>query len=216
MIEHYVDSLGLKRGLRVKDYESTDELERAAGEKGACLRIANKYLVEKSSLVDGRDKFAEELEKKTKFGFLMKSVTKKRSDGTVEKVEEIDETEAQYVARFRKAVLSGDFTHQAFPKDEKGLEEALQTFADSLGAFPCDAKRPERQPGRSKIPKWILERVTVIFNNNTQARWWEIMAKENMPIDPLTGERTRDEVALAWAIKERKDRQDKEEQNRYA
>jgi len=214
--EHYVASLSLKKGFRVKDFESIDELELAAGEKGACLRLANKYLVEKSALVDARDTFATALEEKTKFPFLMVTRTKKKADGTVETIEEVDETEVQYINRFRKAILAGKFEHISFPRNEDALEDALQLFADSLGVFAADAKRPERQPGRSRIPKWILERVTVIFNNGTQERWWEVMRKENIPINEPTGERVKDEVALAWAIKTRKERQDAEEAGRYA
>ncbi len=216
MIEHYVASLGLKKGFRVKDYESATELDNAAGEKGKTLSLANKYLVEKVALVEGRDTFATKLNEATGFPFLVVTKTKKKTDGTVETTEEVDETEVQYVNRFRKAVMGGTFVAKGFPLTEEALEARLQDFADELGAFVADAKRAERLPGRSRLPKWILERVTVIFNNGTAHRWWEVMKSEGVPIDEMTGERARDEVALAWAIKERKDRQDAEEANRYA
>lgn len=216
MIEHYVASLGLNKGLRVKDYESINELETAAGEEGACLRFANKYLTEKSALPAGRDKFAEELEKKTGFPMKMNVTEKKKSDGTIERVETPDWTEVQYIAQFRKAVLSGTFEHVAFPKEEKLLEDALQNFADSLGVFPADAKRPERKAGTSRFPGWIKERAKMIFDNGTHPRWWEIMKKEGVPIDELTGTREDDEIALCRAIKERHERSVAKEARQYA
>src|SRR5436190_15821892 len=118
MIEHYVPSLGLLRGLRVRDYESTKELEDASGEVGTCLRFANKYLVEKSALPTGRDKFVEELIKLTGFAMLMTVTYKTKSNGEKEKVETPAWSEVQYTAQFRKAILSGTFEHSQFPKDE--------------------------------------------------------------------------------------------------
>jgi len=215
MIEHYVSSLGLLRGLRVRDFESVDELETTAGEKGACLRIANKYLVEKTSLVDGRDKMAEELEKLTGFEMVMIKTTK--DNGTV--TETPGESEVQYVARFRKAVLAGELVnnpnvHPRFTKDN--LEESLQSFANSLGAFDADAKRQERGPKQIKIPKWINERVETIFNNGTQLRWWDIMTREQVPIDKINGDQAKDKLALALAIRERESRRELEESRKYA
>lgn len=215
MIEHYVPSLGLLRGLRVRDFESITELETAANEKGACLRIANKYLVEKTSLVDGRDKVAEELEKLTGFPMVVNKTVK--ADGSV--TETPGETEVQYLARFRKAVLAGDLVndpkvHPRFNKDN--LEEALQYFADSLGTFDADAKRQERGPRQVKIPKWITERVETIFQNGTTLRWWDIMQQEAIPIPPLNGDQTKDKLALALAIRERQARRELEESKKYA
>lgn len=216
MITHYVPSLGLNKGLLVKDYESLDELEKAAGEEGACLRFANKYLIEKSALPTGRDKFAEELEKKTGFKMPVNKTTKKKPDGSVEEIETPALTEVQYIAAFRKAILSGTFEHVAFPKEEKLLEDALQNFADSLGAFPADAKRPERKPGLSRFPGWIKERAKLIFDNGTFPRWWEKMREEGIPIDELTNNREDDEVALCRAIKERHERSVAKEAKQYA
>lgn len=229
MIEHYVASLGLLRGCRVKDYESVTELETAAQEPGCCLRFSNKYLAEKSSLVDFRDKFTEELEKRTKFPWPMKVVEKRRSDGSIEKVEEPALTEVQYINLFRKNVLNGSYRvdHQLMPlendqsangeiKDEKVLEEALQALADSLGPFVADAKRPERVAKEKRPGKIIMERVKVIFDNGTQSHWWNVMKKEEVPIGIQTGDRAKDELALAWAIKEREERKAKEEALKYA
>ncbi len=216
MIEHYVASLSLNRGLRVLDYATVDELEAAAGEKGACLRFGNKYLVEKSALVVGRDKVVEELEKLTGFPMKMAVRVKKKPDGTEEKVETPDWSEAEYVNNFRRAILSGSFVHELFPADSKTLEEKLQSFVDSLGAFPCDAKRPERQRGTTRFPQWVKDRVKVIFDNGTQSRWWDVMAKENIAIEPLNGDRAKDEIALCRAIKERETRRELEEAKRYA
>lgn len=215
MITHYIPSLGLNKGLLVKDYESIDELEKASGEKGSCLRFANKYLCEKSALPTGRDKFAEELEKKT--GFPMKmDVTESTVNGQVKRTETPAWTEVQYIANFRKAILSGTFEHISFPREEKLLEDALQTFADSLGAFAADAKRPERKPGTSRFPGWIKDRAKTIFDNGTHPRWWEIMKSESIPIDDLTGTREDDEIALCRAIKERHERSVAKEARQYA
>ena len=211
MIEHYVSSLGLLRGLRVRDFESVTELETAAGEKGACLVLANQYLVEKTSLVNGRDKMANALEEKT--GFAMIVIETKKEDGSV--VETPGETQLKYISRFRKAVLSGEFISPFFNKDN--LEESLQALADSLGTFDATAKRVDRVAGgKIKIPKWINERVETIFQNGTQLRWWDIMTKENVPIASLNGDQAKDKLALALAIRERETRRELEESKKYA
>ncbi len=216
MIEHYCPSLSLKRGLRVKDYESIDELENAANEKGACLRVANKYIVEKSALVTGRDTFATKLEEKTGFKMRVTVKEKKKTDGTTERIEEPSETEVQYVTRFRKAVLDGTFTHQAFPNEENALEEALQTFADSLGAFVASVKPPEPTSAKPKISKWIAERVAIILQNGTQEKWWSIMQNEGIPIEPLSEDKEKNALTLSLAIKEREARREMEESRKYS
>jgi hypothetical protein len=217
MIDHYVPSLGLLRGLRVRDYESLLELETAGlPEKDVALRFANKYLVEKSALPTGRDTFVEELIKLTGFPMKMEVTYKSKGNGEKTKVETPAWSEVQYMANFRKQILAGTFEHPRFPNDEKLLEEALQVFADSLGPFVCDAKRPERKPGTSKIAGWIKERVKIIFDNSTQARWWGTMIDESIPIEPLSGEREKDEVSLMLAIKEREARKEAKEAVKYA
>jgi hypothetical protein len=164
--------------------------------------------------VDFRDRFAEELEGATEFKMTVKTEVKKKADGTTETIETPAESEVQYVNRFRKAVLEGTFTHPRFPKDS--LEDALQSFADTLGAFQADAKRPERVAKPKTPPKWIMERVVTIFNNGTQARWWDVMAKESIKINPLTGDKEKDKISLAWAIRERENRRELEEAKQYA
>jgi hypothetical protein len=210
MIEKRVPCLGLKLGVRVLDFATVEELENEAGERGAALRLANKYLVEKSALVDARDRIAEAVYEATAFPML--TASKKKSDGTV--VEEVTETEVQYLARFRKAVLAGDIRVNGFNKDT--LEDDLQMLVDKLGAFKADAKRPERGPAKPKLGKWLTERATLIFQNGTQLRWWDIMAREQVPIGPLSGDKEKDIVTLALAIREREARREAEEQKKYA
>lgn len=215
MIEHYVASLGLLRGARVRDYESTDEIDSAAGERGTALRFANKYLIEKGALVDFRDRFAVELEKQTGFKMLVKKETKTKADGSKEVVEAPGETEVQYINRFRKAVVNGEFSHPLATKDN--LEDDLQRFADSLGPFTADAKKPERVAKPKAPPKWVVERVTTIFANGTQQRWWDIMTKEGVPIEPYDpADMDKNKASLAVAIRERQARREAEEAKQYA
>jgi hypothetical protein len=115
MKEVRVDCVGLPLGLRCLAYETIEELDAAAGgkgnppKKGAALGYANELLIQKGALVEGRDALSTTVEALTKLAWKMKEVVVKR-DGKDEKKSVPDETDREYLNRFRAAVVSGEIT----------------------------------------------------------------------------------------------------------
>lgn len=208
MKETYIDSLGLLKGARVGLFDTTAELDASAGRENAGLDYANKYLAEKGSLVDFRDAFGEKLVTLTGVAMLSRTVTKKYKDGTEEQVDEITETEREYVNRLRKMALAGELADWPTTKDE--VEAKLQAVADELGVFNVDASKPVRAEGsKSKQPgKLALQAAENIFKGGQDrvGFWWQKLNDENIVLPALTGDAAVDTRNLARGIKEREDR----------
>lgn len=218
MHEEYIDSMGLNSGLRIGLFDSIEELDNAAGKTGATLAFANQTLGEKDGLVAGRKAFSKTLNERTSFPFVMGTREKQDPNDKTKKitVEVRNETDKDYVDRFRDAILSGTFTHADFPADEAKLEAALQSLADSLGVFNVDPKAAVRV-GKAKLPsKNALAGADNIIKNNAQEIWVKKFTKEKIAFenfqavaaDGATPEEVgavaeKNRLALAWAIQHR-------------
>ncbi len=204
MKTEYVDSLGLKSGFRVTGYSTVDEITKAAGKDDVIVDVINKYLRQKGALVDARDVFIEKLEKETGFKPVTR-VDKRTRDGKEESVTVWDETEGEYLGRFRSAILKAEFRHPKYPAEKDALENALQALADTCGdegttppAFVLDIRVPERVRKAKELPKWAQQAVESIYSDvdKTGAKkkttlaarikqWATTFTNESIPFEPF-------------------------------
>jgi hypothetical protein len=209
----YVACVGLTKGLPVSIYSDAAELNAAAGKQpdtawsqDAALNYANKYLVEKGSLVEGRDVLSDVLEKQYSFPMLTKTVTKKFKTKPDETAIVPDETEKDHINRFRKAVLTGEHIVDGVEPKEAALEAFLQGIVDGKGPFAADASKPERT-GKSKLPpQYALKAADNVIKNGSQAKWVNTFTQESVPFEDFqTPDLSVNRIRLAWAIKARED-----------
>jgi len=201
----YVNSLGLPKGFRVKEYETIAEIVKDAGSETAVVEAVNKYLRQKSALVAGRDDLAGLIEETYAFKPILKTIKKDGKD-----VEVWDETEGKYIERFIASVVSGKFTAKGLTltgndeQKEAAIYAELQKLADKCGdvdkdgkplsepaAYVLDIRTPERSSKPKKLPQYAIDGATNIINNKAEAkwvkRWTEGYTNSNsVKIDPLS------------------------------
>lgn len=186
MHTQYIDSMGLPKGLQIGLYDSVEELDKAAGKSGTALEFANQHLGEKDGLVAGRKAFTKKLNEITGFAFITSEV--ERTNPTTkqkEKAQQRDESDNKYVARFRTAVEKGEYVNDLFPKDEVGLDNALQKIADDLGVFNTDPKAAVREGKAKTPPKGCLAAADNIIAKSSQPKWAATFRKEGIEFAPF-------------------------------
>lgn len=223
----YVSSLALLKGIRVEQYEPADIATAIKDPKnlGFVTDIVNKYLRQKSALVEGRDQLSTLIVEKLKFAPKLDKV-KKVVDGKEEIIESWAETEGELIARFRAAVRKGEFKVEGWPTDEAGFEAKLQELADQCGdtddqgkslytppRFKLDITVPERVKKDKNPPKYAVEAATNIIKNGSQAKWVATFKKESVAFEDFSvkGDDAGNLRRLAWAIKAREDAKAKNE-----
>ena len=228
----YKDSLGIEDLFEVSEFDSPEELDKQSGKPGTCVLLANMYIGQKSALVKQRRALRAKVHELTKFAHdptkqVKKEVEEKGTDGVVRKVTRMEnkETEGDFFARLKTAVLAKKFTHDLLPNGtEQAFDAGLKKIARSLGVFVYDAKEAERTAKEKLPPAYASNAAKNIIANGSQAKWVKTFADEKVPHEDFTTKPPKgaspDEVAathalnekrLAWAIKAREDMRSKAE-----
>lgn len=234
MKESRFPSMGLLLGFRVGVFETIAEGDTQAGRAGAMLDAANDSAVAWGAGAQGRKAFVAALEKLTTVA--RKFATKKSKDGTKDlksySSSEGGESENSYGKRIRALLVKGDtsiadaaFTTLKLSKgkvnDEKAVDSALQTLADSLGRFDVDLKEAEKTRKAETLAQRYKDAAANIITNGSQKKWVDTFTKEQIAFNNFlvapTG--TADEQAailasnaenLAFAIKAREHKKNEE------
>ena len=223
-----VSSIGLRDGFRINAYSDLGSILNAVeGQENQIRDIVNSYCWQKGALVEARDQFTTDLEQITGFEYKTKQVEKKSVDGKASTTLTVpDETEKEYVIRFRKEVLA-DFvfkpaktlgssssteTEKAIadsmqtliqtnpPTDAATVEQFLQDVAD-LRLYECDAKHAERVAKEKKLPDYATLGAKNIITNSTQAKWINNFKKAGIQFaDFQTDDEVANEKNLTLAI----------------
>lgn len=207
----YVDSLGLPKGFRVKQYEDADIAKLTQDPKWLAFitNACNKYERQKDALVRARSDISKLI---IKAGFVRKATTA-TVDG--KEVTTFDWTEGKHISNFIEALITGTLAHPKVTAKNEEQREAeaynvLQALADQCGEVhedgekkgqlkespPCyvlDLSTPERVSKPKTPSKRAVEGATNIINKGNEAKWIERFAKgytnaNGIVIDPIVHE----------------------------
>lgn len=197
-----VSSSGLPEGFRVKEFETLAEITASAGSEDAAVGFINKYLRQKSALVEGRSQLSDKLETLGLLPRETKTVEKTTKDDkgveTKTNVTVYAETEGDYIDRFVETASKGTFTIPGVEVNGKAVLAYVQSIANTCGdedtadengflCFVLDAKKTERV-AKDKVPaKVYLTAAQKIIDNNNQDKWTKTFTKEKVTFISFTG-----------------------------
>jgi len=218
-----VDSLGIGDLLEIAVYNSIADID-ADGGPNTALTLANMYMRQKGGLVEGRDVVVKELIKRSGFGWDPTKEKEKTVDGKTVKYN--SETEGQWMARFKPAVLAGKAKLDGTSyKDEASLDAAITAISRAVGPFIVSAKKSVKEAKAKTPPDYALNGAESIIKNGSQAKWKDILSKPDAKLGipaivfndftkpyPAGADAaakaavdTENKLNLAWAIKARED-----------
>lgn len=203
---------GTLKGLKVPClvYESYDEADKAAGKTGAMLESGNDNGYYRGPAQDVREFICEILEEKTGIERKTKPTGKKDDKGV--EILAFAEAEGEYAARVCL---------------EKGWEDLTQFQADldawAATATPgdngavgtplaIDIKERERKPSGPKKLAEVYKNSAIACFKNRDVNWPRLEAMleaQGVSMPALTGDETKDVIAVGWAIKAAKDNEAK-------
>lgn len=168
MITTHLPIFNLKRGIRVNEYVTIEELDHFLG-AGTALKFANEWI---STLLSSRARtlICHEIETT---GF-------PRNES---------EEPQQFVKRW---MVQNHF-----------VLDHLQTIVDKIEPLTYTSNRAKP----IKPSKEILERARIIFDNQSQNKWRDSLAKDGIDILTFTGQREADIAILASGLKQYNDEQ---------
>lgn len=216
MKEILQDSLGFKIPIRI--YESVEEADSAAGKAGAVLEEANKNLIFRGVLPEGRALIAEAVESLTGIVREVVPIMKDVKDPKTNEVSSVQATtkddegnevpatkyklsEADYVDAAIAEWLQGDATRK-----KEGLEGDIQAFvrASNNGAgLAVDIKRAERKPpGPKTLAKKYIEKGQEIITGGKVAGFIKLYQSVFSKDPDLLGkDGNPDASKIGWELK---------------
>lgn len=170
-----VDSMGIEELFIYHEFDTADACDKAAGEAGACVRLANLYMRQKGVLVDGRKDLQEALQTLTGFKMLMTTETKKNDDGTTETIQVPAEKPGEWWSRFKKAALTGALKHPAINgASETAFDDSVRAIAHKLGPYVCDPKKAVREAKERKLADvWLNAAKQILARGAERIAFWK-------------------------------------------
>jgi hypothetical protein len=168
-----VDSSGIEDLFEYWSFNTADDCDRVGG-AGSCVNLANLYMRQKSILVDGRHDLVTMLITLTGFSRLTTTV-KKTVDGVEKTISVPDETEAEYIGRLKKAVLSKELVHPKIDgTSESTYAASVRALAHQLGPYICNSAKAVREAKEKKLADtWVQAARQIIARGAARVAFWK-------------------------------------------